>query len=77
MLARLGFSDPARSYPVSYRQAQVMAGEQLPATVAACQRAHQLLSRHGQVVCRRKNPTCSICPISGDCPSAGHPPPLY
>ena len=73
VLARLGFSDPARSYAASYRQAQVAAGEQLPATLPAC----QLLRRHGQVVCRRKDPSCSICPISDDCPSAGHPPPLY
>ena len=77
VLARLGFSDPARSYATSYRQAQVLASEQLPATVPACQRAYQLLRRHGQVVCRRKDPSCSICPISGDCPCAGHPPPLY
>jgi hypothetical protein len=74
-LARLGFSDPARSYAASYRQAQVAASEQLPATLPARQRAYQLLRRHGQVVCRRKDPSCSICPISDDCPSADHPPP--
>lgn len=77
VLARLGLSDTARSYATSYRQAQVLASEQLPATVPARQRAYQLLRRHGQVVCRRKDPSCSICPISGECPSAGHPPPLY
>jgi endonuclease III len=77
VLARLGLSDPARSYATSYRQAQVLASEQLPKTVPARQRASLLLRRHGQVVCRRKNPSCSICPISSDCPSAGRPPPLY
>jgi endonuclease III len=77
VLTRLGFSDPARSYGTSYRQAQVAASEQLPATVPARQRAYQLLRRHGQVICRRKVPSCSTCPISDDCPSAGHPPPLY
>ncbi len=77
VLARLGFSDPARSYATSYRRAQIAASEQLPATVPACQRAYQLLRRHGQVVCRRKEPFCSVCPISADCPSADHPPPLY
>lgn len=52
VLARLGFGDPARSYAASYRQAQAAAIEQLPATVIGCQRAHQLLRRHRQVVCR-------------------------
>lgn len=77
VLTRLGFSDPARSYAASYRQAQVAAGGQLPAMVPARQRAYQLLRRHGQVICRRKDPSCPTCPISDDCPSAGHPPPLY
>jgi adenine-specific DNA glycosylase len=77
VLARLGFGDPARSYAASYRQAQTEASERLPATVPARQRAHQLLRRHGQLVCRRTNPSCAICPISRDCPSSGHPPPLY
>ena len=77
VLARLGFSDPARPYAASYRQAQVAADEQLPATVPFRQRAYQLLRRHGQVICRRKDPSCSACLISDECPSAGHPPPLY
>jgi len=77
VLARLGFGDPARSYAASYRQAQAAAGERVPATVPARQRAHQLLRRHGQLTCRRKDPSCPVCPVSGDCPSAGHPPPLY
>jgi hypothetical protein len=77
VLARLGFGDPARSYAASYRQAQAEASERLPATVTAGQRACQLLRRHGQLICRRKDPSCSVCPISGDCPSAGRPPPLY
>jgi endonuclease III len=36
-----------------------------------------LLARLEQLICRRKDPSCPICPIGGDCPSAGHPPPLY
>ena len=77
VLTRLGFATPARSYSASYRQALAAASAQLPATVPALQRAHQLLRRHGQVVCRRKDPTCPNCPLAADCPSAGHPPPLY
>lgn len=77
VLVRLGFGEPARSYAASYRQSQAAASERLPATVPVRQRAYQLLRRHGQLVCRRKDPSCSICTLSEDCPSAGHPPPLY
>jgi hypothetical protein len=77
VLARLGYADPERSYAASYAQAKTAAGAQLPATVAALQRAYQLLRRHGQVICRRRDPACERCPIAADCPSAGHPPPLY
>jgi hypothetical protein len=77
VLTRLGYSDPARSYAASYRQAQASASAQLPVTVPALQRAHQLLRRHGQTICRRRDPACRDCPIAADCPSAGHPPPLY
>lgn len=77
VLCRLGYGAPERSYSVSYRTARESACAELPATVAALQRAHQLLRRHGQTVCRRKDPLCLSCPIAAECPSAGHPPPLY
>jgi hypothetical protein len=77
VLTRLGHGDPARSYAASYRRAQAWASAQLPATVPALQRAYQLLRRHGQDVCRRRDPACGRCAIADDCPSAGHPPPLY
>jgi endonuclease III len=77
VLARLGFGDPVRSYAASYRKARAEASARLPVTVPACQRASQLLRRHGQLICRRKDPSCSTCAISSDCPSAGHPSPLY
>ena len=77
VLTRLGFSDPARSYSASYRQAQAAASAALPATVNALQRAYQLLRRHGQLVCRRSRPSCSACPVASQCPSAGQAAPLY
>jgi hypothetical protein len=43
----------------------------------AQRRAYQLLRRHGQTVCRRKDPDCPGCALADGCPSAGHPPPLY
>ena len=77
VLTRLGYADPARSYDAGYRQAQTAAGERLSPEVPARQRAYQLLRRHGQTVCRRKDPACASCAIAGDCPSAGRSPPLY
>jgi endonuclease III len=77
VLTRLGFGTPARSYAASYRQAQAAASARLPATVPALRRAHQLLRRHGQVLCLRKNPACGECPIAAGCSSAGHAAPLY
>jgi endonuclease III-like uncharacterized protein len=77
VLTRLGYGAPGRSYSASYRLAQVAATARLPAKVPDLQRASLLLRRHGQLTCHRKEPGCRDCPISGDCPSAGHPPPLY
>jgi len=77
VLTRLGYGEPASSYAVSYRRAQAAASARLPATVPALQRASQLLRRHGQTVCRRRDPACHDCVLAEDCPSAGHPPPLY
>ncbi len=77
VLTRLGYAEPARSYATGYRQVQAAASARLPAEAPARQRAYQLLRRHGQVVCRRKDPACASCAIADDCPSAGQPPPLY
>lgn len=77
VLVRLGYGDPTLAYAAAYRQAQAAAGAEIPETLPARQRAHQLLRRHGQTTCRRKTPDCRRCPIAADCPSAGHPAPLY
>ena len=77
VLVRLGYGDPARSYAVTYREAQAAAAAEVEETVPARQRAHQLLRRHGQTVCRRSGPSCPTCALADACPSAGAPPPLY
>jgi adenine-specific DNA glycosylase len=77
VLVRLGYGDPARSYSAVHRQTQAAAAAAVEETVPARQRAHQLLRRHGQTVCRRSTPTCPACPLADACPSAGSPPPLY
>jgi adenine-specific DNA glycosylase len=77
VLVRLGYGDPTRAYATTYRQAQMRTSGEVPETVPARQRAHQLLRRHGQTICRRSTATCAVCPLATDCPSAGNPAPLY
>jgi hypothetical protein len=77
VLVRLGYADPAASYSHVYRRAQEAASAEVEQTVPARQRAHQLLRRHGQTVCRRTAPSCPICPLADACPSAGAAPTLY
>ena len=56
VLVRLGYGDPDAAYATTYRQAQTQASTELAETVGARQRAHQLLRRHGQTICRRTAP---------------------
>jgi endonuclease III len=38
--------------------------------VRVVQRAHLLLKRHGQELCRRTRPRCAECPLAAGCPAA-------
>ena len=67
-LERLGFAPAGRPYAATYRavrEALLAEGEK---DVPFWQRAHLLLRRHGQEVCRRSEPLCGICPLAPDCP---------
>jgi hypothetical protein len=77
VLVRLGYAQPGASYSTVYRRAQANASTEIDQTVPARQRAHQVLRRHGQTVCRRSAPECGACPLATACPSAGSPPTLY
>jgi endonuclease III len=70
VLVRLGYGEPGSAYAQTYRQAQAQASAELAETVPARQRAHQLLRRHGQTICRRSTPVCPRCPLADHCPSA-------
>jgi hypothetical protein len=73
VLYRLGYGEPSRTYDTAYRSAQRAAATELPADVAALQRAHQLLRRHGQTICTRAAPGCPGCPLRDRCAAAlGH-----
>jgi len=76
VLLRLGYGEESKNYAKTYRSAvAATAGELRDATFA--QRAHVLLRRHGQELCKRSAPRCELCPLRGDCAwyrSAGVPP---
>ena len=67
VLVRLGYGAEKKSYAATYRLAQDAAQLELRADVKALQRAHLLLRRHGQELCRRSAPRCSSCPVARSC----------
>jgi len=73
VLLRLGYGTEQKSYAASYRSAQSAAMEELEAGFEQLIRAHQLLRRHGQQLCRRMHPRCEVCPLRGECSYARCP----
>lgn len=69
-LLRLGYGQEGRSYASSYRSVRKATATQVVDDVAWLQRAHLLLRRHGQELCRRTTPHCTACPLATDCPGA-------
>jgi A/G-specific adenine glycosylase len=69
-LIRLGYGAVGRSYDATYRSVQAAAAADLKPSVEVLRRAHLLLRRHGQMVCRRVAPHCGACPVAGRCTAA-------
>jgi endonuclease III len=69
-LVRLGFADDNGSYAATYRRVADSVADQLPDDTAWLTRAHQLLRRHGQDLCKRSAPLCGDCPLSKHCPAS-------
>jgi endonuclease-3 len=67
VLVRLGFAQEGANYAATYRAAQEAVADEVELECAWLIRAHQLLRRHGQELCRRSGPRCEICPLAGDC----------
>ena len=65
---RLGLGEEKKNYAATYRSAQDAIRAQLPADFDALIRAHLLLKRHGQELCKRSRPLCGSCPVSAACP---------
>jgi endonuclease III len=69
-LVRLGYAPEAKSYSVTYRAMRTALAPLEARGAKWLQRAHLLLQRHGQKLCKRSAPLCDRCPLSADCPSA-------
>ncbi len=67
VLVRFGIGEESDNYGKTYRSAQKEAMAQLPAEIEPLKRAHLLLRRHGQTVCRRTRPQCGECAIATGC----------
>lgn len=66
VLLRLGYGEESRNYSTTYRSVvNATSGELRDATFA--QRAHILLRRHGQEVCKRSAPRCEVCAVRAQC----------
>jgi endonuclease III len=67
VLLRLGYGEEHKSYSTSYRSVREAVAKEIPEDVDGLIRAHQLLRRHGQAICKRSVPLCESCPLQDDC----------
>lgn len=67
VLARIFRGGEGKNYNRDYADAQKQIEAEIPASLAARQRAYLLLKRLGQEICKRSSPMCSICPLAGSC----------
>jgi endonuclease III len=66
VLLRLGYGEESKNYSTTYRSVvKATSGELSDASFA--QRAHIVLRRHGQEVCKRSAPRCEVCPLRPAC----------
>jgi endonuclease III len=66
-LQRIGYGEEAKSYSATYHSVQGAVQGELRPEYDWLIRAHQLLRRHGQQVCRRTQPLCQLCPVKAQC----------
>jgi endonuclease III len=68
VLVRLGFGEEKPNYSTTYRLVQQAIEGELIEEYSWLIKAHQLLRRHGQALCRRSKPECATCPLANECP---------
>ncbi|MBO0859981.1 MAG: hypothetical protein J2P21_16240 [Chloracidobacterium sp.] len=67
VMVRIGVIIEQRNYSATYAEARTVAGEQLGGDAAVYLKAHMLLRRHGQTICKRSAPACHKCPLEPLC----------
>lgn len=67
VLVRIGYAPEHKNYTTMYKNMQRVLAPQLPDDCDALIRAHQLLRKHGQELCKRTTPLCGSCPLRADC----------
>ncbi|MGA3205363.1 MAG: hypothetical protein ABSF12_22940 [Bryobacteraceae bacterium] len=67
VLVRLLKGKESENYGATYKEAQRIIAEEVPAKLDARMRAYLLLKIHGQQVCKRTNPKCGDCPVAASC----------
>jgi len=68
VLVRLGYGEEKPNYSITYRLVQEAIEDELIKEYPWLIKAHQLLRRHGQELCKRSKPRCEKCPLAGECP---------
>ena len=68
VLVRLGFGTETPNYSATYRSVQEAVEDDIVKDFTWLIKAHQLLRRHGQELCKRSRPRCPECPLVGECP---------
>ena len=68
VLVRLGYGEEKPNYSTTYRLVQEAIDGELVREYSWLIKAHQLLRRHGQELCRRSKPRCEECPLMKECP---------
>jgi endonuclease III len=69
-LVRLGFGEEKPNYSATYRAVQAAIAGEIVKTYPWLIKAHQLLRRHGQTLCKTTKPSCGECPLRMSCPWA-------
>jgi endonuclease-3 len=70
VLVRLGFGEEKPNYATTYRLVQEAIEGEIVKEYAWLIKAHQLLRRHGQELCKRSKARCGECPLRNQCPWA-------
>lgn len=67
VLVRILSGYERENYGRTYTEAHHAISQELPATFEARRRAYLLLKVHGQTLCKRVNPKCTLCPVAACC----------